>query len=358
MPLSWVRGSLEDIEPYRPGKRASEVQRELGLDSVVKLSSNESPYPPVPAALDAIARVADKLNRYPDGAAVLLKEKLAGLLGVPGASLLVGNGSNELLRLLADVSLEPGDEVVAAVPSFIVYPMVARLRGAVTVEVPLLGQTHDLEAMIEAVGPRTRLIFVCNPNNPTGTVVPAEAVRAFLAAVPQDVVVCFDEAYHEYVTDPDYRTALEFCDEHPNIVVLRTFSKIYGLAGLRIGYGVAAPVIVETVDKVREPFNVNTVAQVAAYYSLDAEEEISRRARENAVERDFVEGELDVLGFARAESQTNFVFFDCGLPAMEAFERLQRQGVIVRAFGRSRFIRATLGTRSENERLIAALGNL
>ena len=356
--MSWVRPALEEIEPYRPGKRASEVRRELGLDEVVKLSSNESPYPPVPAALDAIASVAGKLNRYPDGAAVILKERLAGFLDVPAASLLVGNGSNELLRLLADVILEPGDEVVAAVPSFIVYPMVARLRGAVMVEVPLLGQAHDLEAMAKAVGPRTRLIFVCNPNNPTGTIVPAAAVRAFLAAVPQDVVVCFDEAYHEYVTDPDYRTALEFRDEHPNIVVLRTFSKIFGLAGLRIGYGVAAPVIVETVDKVREPFNVNTVAQVAAYYSLDSAEEISRRARENAVERDFVEGELDALGFARAESQTNFVYFDCGLPAMEAFERLQRQGVIVRAFGRSRFIRATLGLRSENERLVAALGNL
>lgn len=356
--MSWVRESLEGIEPYSPGKRASEVKRELGLDSVVKLSSNESPYPPVSAALEAIAGAAGTLNRYPDGAAALLKDKLSGLLGISPAAIMVGNGSNELLRLLADVVLEPGDEVIAAAPSFIVYPMVARLRGATMVEVPLLGQAHDLEAMVEAVNERTRLIFVCNPNNPTGTIVSGAAVRAFLAAVPEDVVVCFDEAYHEYVTDPDYRTALEFRDEHPNIVVLRTFSKIYGLAGLRIGYGVAAPVIVETIDKVREPFNVNTVAQVAAYYSLEAREEISARARENALERDFVEGELDALGFGRAESQTNFVYFDCGVPAMEAFERLQRQGVIVRAFGRSRFIRATLGTRSENERLIAALGHL
>jgi histidinol-phosphate aminotransferase len=171
-------------------------------------------------------------------------------------------------------------------------------------------------------------------------------------------VVCFDEAYHEFVDDPGYRTALEFRDEHPNLIVMRTFSKIYGLAGARVGYGVAAPSIVETIDKIREPFNVNMMAQIGAYYGLDCDREIAARRRANKAERDFIQQGLDDLGFERAESQANFAYFDCGMPAMEAFELLKRQGVIVRAFGKSRFIRATLGTRPENARLLAALRSL
>jgi histidinol-phosphate aminotransferase len=356
--LSWVRQEFDKIEPYRPGKRASEVKRELGLDDVIKLSSNESSFPPPEKAARAMGRVIKGLNRYPDGGCRLLRGKLADRLGCPPETIIIGNGSNELLRLLAAALLGPGDEVVMASPSFIVYPLVTKLHGADSIEVPLKGLVHDLDAMVAAVGPRTKLLFVCNPNNPTGTVVSAESVRTFLRAVPDEVVVCFDEAYHEFVEDPGYRTAIEFRDEHPNVIVMRTFSKIYGLAGARVGYGVAAPSIVETIDKIREPFNVNTMAQVGAYYALDCDGEIASRRRANRAERDFLQQGLDALGLERAESQGNFVYFDCGLSAMEAFELLKRQGVIVRAFGKSRFIRATLGDRRENARLLAALQSI
>lgn len=351
----WVREFLGDIEPYRPGKRASEVKRELGLTEIVKLSSNESFLPPVKTARLAMGKALFGLNRYPDGACYLLRNKLAKHLGVPFESIIVGNGSNELIRLLAQTTLGPGDEAIMAKPSFIVYPLVAKLAAATAVEVPLKDLTHDLEAMAARVSRRTKLIFICNPNNPTGTIVPAAAMREFMKSVPEHVLVVFDEAYHEYVADAAYATGLDLQADFRNLVILRTFSKIYGLAGARIGYGVASPAVVEAIDKVREPFNVNTVAQVGAFYSLDAKTEVRRRFAYNRRERDVVQQALDGLGLARAASQANFVYFDAGVPAAEAFERLKREGLIVRTFGDGNFVRATVGTAAQNGRLIAAL---
>lgn len=356
--MGWTRAALERIDPYRAGKRASEIRHELNLERVIKLSSNESPFPPVKQASKAINQALIGLNRYPDGACGLLKGKLAAHLDVPSETLIVGNGSNELLRLLAQVVLEPGDEVVMASPSFIVYPIVAEMTGASAIKVPLEDFAHDLSGMAAAITSKTKLIFICNPNNPTGTIVSADDCRKFMESVPKDVLVCFDEAYHEFVADPAYGTALGLRNDFENIVVLRTFSKIYGLAGARIGYGVAPPEVAEAIDKVREPFNVNLLGQIGAYYSLDAQHEIRRRAEVNRRERKTVEAALDGLNFERAVSQTNFVYFDPGISAAEAFDRLTRHGIIVRAFSQGDHIRATLGTPQENRRLLAALEHL
>ena len=356
--MAWARKSLDDLKPYRPGKRVSEVRQELGLDEIIKLSSNESPLPPLRSARRAMAKAAKGLNRYPDGACHLLRDRLSHRLNTAYERIVIGNGSNELIRLLAQVVLEPGDEIVIGEPSFIVYPLVAKIMGAETTRVALKDLTHDLEAMSAAVTKKTKLIFVCNPNNPTGTIVSAKTAGSFMASIPKDVLVCFDEAYHEYVVDPAYRTALEMTADHQNVVVLRTFSKIYGLAGTRIGYGVMPPEIVEAIDKVREPFNVNTLGQVGAFWSLEDEMEITKRRLYTQRQKEKVHAALDRLGFDYADSQTNFVYLDSKKPAMEAFDELKRQGVIVRAFPGSNYIRVTLGTSSENNKLIEALAAL
>ncbi len=354
----WTRDNLKHINVYRPGKRISEVREELGLEEIYKLSSNESPLPPFKSAVEAIRKVAEGLNRYPDSGAGLLKNKLVGDLGVSYENLSVGNGSNELIRLLAQVVLEPGDEVIMATPSFVVYPIVTEIMNATPVKVPLTGLKHDLEAMAGHVTNKTKIIFVCNPNNPTGTIVTADSVKRLMKTVPEDMLVCFDEAYHEYVTDPGYQTGLDLRAEYENVIVLRTFSKIYSLAGARVGYGVMPEEVVEAIDKVREPFNINTPAQVAARASLDDQDEVRNRRRSNREQRDRVQSALDRLDMRRAESQANFVYFSAGLPAGEAFEKLKKQGVIVRALGDADFIRATLGTAKENAGLIAALESL
>ncbi len=354
----WTRDNLRHIKAYTPGKRISEVREELALDKIYKLSSNESPFPPFKSAIEAIRKAAEGLNRYPDSDAGLLKNKLVSDLGVPYETLSVGNGSNELISLLAQVVLEPGDEVIMATPSFLVYPIATDIMAATPVKVPLIDFDHDLEAMAGRVTSKTKIIFVCNPNNPTGTIVTSDAVKRFMKVVPKDILVCFDEAYHEYVTDPGYRTGLELRVEYENVIVFRTFSKIYSLAGTRIGYGIMPEEIVEAIDKVREPFNINTPAQVAALASLDDQDELENRRRYNLEQRERVQSALDRLGMRRAESQANFVYFSAGVSAIEAFERMKKQGVIVRALGDADFIRATLGTAEENTKLIEALESL
>lgn len=354
----WTRDNLRHINKYRPGKRISEVREELGLEEIYKLSSNESPFPPFRSAVEAIRKAAEGLNRYPDSAAGLLKSKLAGDLCVPYENVAVGNGSNELISLLAQVVLEPGDEVIMAEPSFVVYPIATDIMAATPVKVPLKDLKHDLEAMAARVTKKTKIIFVCNPNNPTGTIVVADNVKRFIRAIPKDILVCFDEAYHEYVTDPGYQTGLGLRADYGNVIVLRTFSKIYSLAGTRVGYGVLPAEIVEAIDKVREPFNINTLAQVAARASLDDQDEVESRRRHNREQRERVQSALDRLGMRRAESQANFVYFSPGVPAAQAFEKLKEYGVIVRVLGDADFIRATLGTAKENTKLIEALESL
>ncbi len=357
MPMDWnalINDQLEPMVAYAPGLRASEVRERSGRDVIRKLSSNENPYGPVPAALEAMEAVLTRLNVYPDGSARALRRQLSGHLGVDERNIVVGNGSNELLRVIAQCVLGPGDECVFAWPSFVVYPMVTQLMGATAVRVPLTAdEVHDLDAMAAAVTDKTKLVFLCNPNNPTGTVYTRHAFAAFLDKLPSDVLVVADEAYFEYDYDPDSPDALEFFDGKRPLVVLRTFSKIYSLAGLRVGYGVMPEPLVDAVNKVREPFNVSTVAQVAAYYSLEDADEIARRAKENAEQRERLYEAFERLGVAYARSQTNFVYVPTDRPD-ELFEALLEHGIIVRNFGTSNAVRVGIGTPEDTTATIAA----
>jgi histidinol-phosphate aminotransferase len=350
-----IRPELAPMVPYAPGLRASEVRERSGVADIRKLSSNESPHPPFPAAIAGMRSVLDHLNIYPDGSARALKRGLAEKLGVSVGNLVIGNGSNELLVRIAQAVAGPGDEIVFAWPSFVVYPMCAQLTGATAVKVPLAsGHRHDLRAMLAAIGEKTKLVFLCNPNNPTGSIYTRQEFDEFLAKVPDHVLIVVDEAYFEYVTDEEYPNALEDFDGVRPLVVLRTFSKIYALAGARVGYGVAPAVLVEAIDKVREPFNVNTVAQVGAYYSLGETGELERRRAENTEQRARLCAALDDLGIEYVGSQTNFVYALVDKPA-EVFEVLLGEGVIVRDFGTAPALRIGIGTAEDTDATIAAL---
>ena len=349
-----IRPELESMRPYAPGLRASEVRERCGKERICKLSSNENPYGPMPRAVEAMTAVLGRLNVYPDGSARALKARLAQHLGVEERFIVVGNGSNELLRIIAECVLRPGDECVFAWPSFVVYPMATQLMGATAVRVPLsAGDAHDLDAMLAAITERTRLVFLCNPNNPTGTIYTRDAFEAFLGTVPEHVLVVVDEAYFEYVTSTDYPDGLAYFDGTRPLAVLRTFSKIYSLAGLRVGYGVLPEPLVAAVDKVREPFNVSTVAQAGAYYSLDEVDEVARRREENAEQRAELYSAFDRLGVSYVPSETNFVYVHTEAPG-ELFEALLAQGVIVRDFGTSPALRVGVGTEEDTAATIAA----
>lgn len=353
-----ARPAVFDIRPYVPGKPIEEVQRELGLRDVIKLASNENPLGPSPRGVAAVQAWTSQAHLYPDGHARRLKERLAAHLGVEREGLIVGNGSDELLKLLAETFLNPGDEVVVADPTFSEYAFAALLMGARVKEVPVAGERHDLHAMAKAVGPRTKMVFVCNPNNPTGTIVSAQEIEQFLSAVPDEVLVVFDQAYQEYVTDPGYGDGLKHVRERGRTVVLRTFSKIYGLAGLRVGYGIASPEVLALVERAREPFNVNQAAQVAAAAALDDEEFVLRSRELTVRERERLTKELETRGLAVVPSQANFVFVDVGVDSVQAFKRLLALGVIVRSgdiFRRPNHLRVTVGTPEQNDRFLKAL---
>jgi histidinol-phosphate aminotransferase len=351
-----VTPSIEQLRPYEAGKPIEELARERGITDAVKLASNENPHGPSPKAVEAIRGVLADVHRYPDANAYSLRERLAASLGVPMAEVLHGNGSNELLDLLVRTFTTPEDHVVFAEPSFVVYRMAALAHGAAFTAVPLTGDVHDLEMMARAITPRTRLVFVANPNNPTGTYVGRAALEQFLRKVPPDVIVALDEAYAEYADAPDYASALSMRALHERLVVLRTFSKIYGLAALRVGYAVAPTDICDYLNRVRAPFNLSSLGQVAALAALDDAEHVTRSRARNAAERTRLSSALGALGFAVTPSQANFVYARSPLPAKALYEALLDRGVIVRAFGGlPDHVRITVGTESENDRLIAAL---
>lgn len=352
------RREIDNLKPYQPGKPISEVKRQLELEDVIKLASNECPYPPFPEAVEAVKKFLPQLNRYPDTNCTLLKERLSHYLKVSPSQLVLGNGSNELVRLIANVVLNPKEEVVMATPSFIVYPTVVKIMGALPREIPLKDFRHDLIAMLKAVGKKTKAVFICNPNNPTGSIVTREEVEKFLEQISDDVVVVFDEAYYDYVENSDYVSGLEYFGAGKTIVVLRTFSKIYGLAGCRIGYGIAPKFLVSAINKVREPFNVNAVAQVAAASSLEGQEELKRRKKLNSENRRYLYGEFSRLGLKYVPTEANFILVDVGTSSREVMERLLREGVIVRSgdvFGYPTSLRVTIGSGEENKRFIQTL---
>jgi histidinol-phosphate aminotransferase len=356
----FFRRSTADLVPYEPGKPVEEVQRELGLERVVKLASNEGPFGPFPAALDALARCAPELNRYPDGGAWELRSALAALHGVRFEQVAIGAGADGVIDCLSQVVLDEGDEVVCGWPSFPSYVLDAAKLGARPVRVPLREHRYDLGALLEAITPRTKLVYVCHPNNPTGTTNTRAELDAFLDQVPGHVLTVVDQAYFEYIDDPDYPDAIEeYLKRGARVIVLRTFSKIYGLAGLRVGYGVAAEDVVTEIGKVRRAFDISTAAQVAALASIGDAEELGRRRAQCDAAREQVVEILTGAGFEVATpAVANFVYAETGIDARTVFNELLREGVIVRplnAFGSETAVRVTIGTADENDFLAAAL---
>ena len=358
---SFFKPAVRDIVPYEPGKPVEEVQRELGLERVVKLASNEGPFGPFPAALEALARGAEELNRYPDGGAYRLRAALAERHDVRFEEIAPGAGSDGIVDYLSQLALDPGDEIVCGWPSFPSYVIDALKLGAVPRQVPLRDHRYDLEAMLDAIGPRTKLVYVCHPNNPTGTTNTRAELDAYFDAVPDHVLTVLDQAYFEYIDDPEYADGKDYLKAGRKAVVLRTFSKIYGLAGLRVGYAVAPEEVVTAIGKVRRAFDVNSAAQAAALASLDAPDELARRRGVNAeglvqLERIMREHGLDPPG-----SVANFLFAEIGEDSRPLFEQLLREGVIVRpagGFGAPGAIRVTVGTSEENELFGEALGRV
>jgi histidinol-phosphate aminotransferase len=353
-----VTPTIESLSVYEAGKPVEELARELGVSDAIKLASNENPLGPSPLALKAVERALADVHRYPDAAAYRLREKLAAVHGVRMEEIVQGNGSNELIELCVRTFATPGDHIVFAEPAFVVYRLASLAHGVPFSAVPLVRFTHDLEAMAAAVTPLTRLLFVANPNNPTGTYVGRDAVVKLLREVPPEVVIVMDEAYLQYVDAEDYPDSLTLRDLRERLIVLRTFSKIYGLAALRVGYAVGPAPLIDYMNRVRAPFNVGSLGQVAALAALDDREHVDKSRAQNSRERARLEPALRELGLEVAPSQANFVFVDAKRPGREVYERLLRKGVIVRPLGNTSFLRITVGTPRENDRLLVALSEV
>jgi histidinol-phosphate aminotransferase len=359
----FVRPALAGLIPYEPGKPVEEVQRELGLERVVKLASNEGPLGPFPQALAAMERAAGELNRYPDGGAYRLRSALAERHGVRFEEIAVGSGADGMIDGLSQAILDPGDELVCGWPSFPSYVLYGLKLGADPVRVPLRDHRYDLDALLAAVTPRTKLVYICHPNNPTGTMNTRAELDAYFERVPEHVLTVLDQAYFEYIHDPDYPDAIEeYFKQGRRVVVLRTFSKIYGLAGVRVGYGVASADLVVELGKTRRAFDLTTPGQEAALASLDAADELARRRELNQQGRAELERLLRDAGYdAVPGSFGNFVYIDVGDDAQTLFDALLREGVIVRplaGFGAPRAIRITVGTPDEHAFLAQALQRL
>jgi histidinol-phosphate aminotransferase len=333
-----------------------ELERELGISDSIKLASNENPLGPSPKAVEAMRKAADTIHRYPDGASFALRARLADRLGVAENQLVFGTGADEILELIAKTVIGPGDEVVYGWPSFAMYPIVVRGMGGTPVPVPLDDSfTYDLDAILEAVTPRTKVVMICNPNNPTGTSVGSAAFERFLGKLPNDVVLAVDEAYFEFVRRKDFPDVVSILGTRPGTIVLRTFSKVYGLAGIRIGYGIADAGFASYLERARHPFNVNKLAEVAALAALDDDEHARKTLKLNESGIEYLTAELGRLGIETWPTDANFLLAKTGA---EVFEKLLQSGVIIRpmkGFGLPDHVRISIGTPSENERFIKAL---
>jgi histidinol-phosphate aminotransferase len=351
---SYVAG----IRPYVPGKPVEEVERELGV-TAIKLASNENPLGPSSKAVEAATRSLTRSHRYPDAGGYYLREKLAARHNLSMDHLVLGAGSTELIQLLCHIYVGPGVRGLGSEGSFVMFPLAVRVAGGEPVLVPLEDYTFDLDAMVARIDDSTRVIYLANPNNPTGTMFTAEAFDRFLDNVPEDVLVVLDEAYCDYVESPDYGDSLEHVLAGRYLIVLRTFSKIYGLAGLRVGYGVGHPEIISALNKIRSPFNVAGISQVAALAALEDAEHVRRSRQSNRRGLAFLSRELADLGLKVVPSATNFVYVETGHPPKQVYEALLHQGVIVRPLGWMGMpdgLRVSVGTAEENQRVVEALG--
>ncbi len=355
---SFFKDELKNIQPYQPGLREEQIRELVEAPTIHKLSSNESPFPPFPTALKAMQECLSNLNEYPEGSCHALKQGLEAHYNVPAGQIMVGNGTNELLMLLAEACLTPGSRIAYCWPSFVVYRMGAQIAGVACDEVPLTAEgRYDVDALLDAIRPETKMVVLCTPNNPTGGIITQAEFERFMAAVPEHVLVVLDLAYEEFVTSEEHLDALSFFDGERPLVLFHTFSKIYGLAGIRVGYGFAPEPVVEAIDKLREPFNVNAVAQAAALASLGEDEELERRCAENSRERTLLCECFDRLNLRYFQSEANFVWVFVPEPD-EVFEQLLRQGVIVRSFAGGGGLRVGVGNGEDTLATIAAFEHL
>ena len=350
---------LRQLPVYQPGRPIAEVARELGLPErrIIKVASNENPLGPSPAALAAIKAAARQVHLYPDGNAYYFKHKLAASLQVEPANLILGNGSNDIIEFLGHALMGPGDDVIVSEFCFAIYPIVTRLFGANTITVPARNHGHDLAAMANAITPRTKVIFVANPNNPTGTIAPPGEVQRLIAATPAHVVLVMDEAYIEFLEEPQNLIPLIHFREKPNLILMRTFSKIHGLAGLRLGYGVGHPDFIAALEKIRQPFNINSLAQAAGLAALDDLEHVRKTRENNFQGRKFLEDSFAQMGLPFVKSSANFVLVHVG-DGRQVFGEMQKQGVITRPMGGyelPEWIRVSVGTPRENGRTVKTL---
>ncbi|MBO8127947.1 MAG: histidinol-phosphate transaminase [Peptococcaceae bacterium] len=351
-----ARPNILSLQRYQPGKPIEEVKRELGLSQVIKLASNENPLGPSPRVKQAIENFLPNIQYYPDGSCYRLKQALAQFYNITHDSIFITNGSNEIVQQISLAFLEPGDEVIMPVPSFPRYEPLTRLMNAVPIEVPLNNFRVDLDTMASRITSKTKVIYVCNPNNPTGTIVTKEQLDAFLRQVPENILVVLDEAYYEYVEDGAFPNGLDYLKQGRNVIVLRTFSKIYGLAGLRIGYALAPPDIVNCLERVREPFNVNAVAQEAALAAL-ADQDWVRKVRElNAQGKAYLYQEFTKIQVPYIPTEANFILFDAGKDERLVFQQCLQKGVIIRGgLGYQTRLRVTIGTGEQNKTFIHTL---
>jgi histidinol-phosphate aminotransferase len=349
---------VRHLQPYQPGKSVEELERELGLSSIIKLASNENPWGASPATVAAVTRVLTGLERYPDGSGHRLKNALSRHLGVSSGQVTLGNGSNDVLEILVRCFVEPGEGVVVSEHAFAVYTLAAQSVNAAISTVPACSYGHDLEAMAQAVDETTKLIFIANPNNPTGTCVGYEELLGFLEGLPENAITVLDEAYFEYVSDRDYPNGVELLERFPGLVVTRTFSKVYGLAGLRVGYAIASEAITETLNRVRQPFNVNSLALAAAETALSDVQFVRVSREENIKGMSQLCAGFEALELGWIPSSGNFICVKVGSNANKIYMSMLGQGVIVRPvanYGLPEHLRVTIGLPQENQRLLEAL---
>ncbi|MHB8894887.1 MAG: histidinol-phosphate transaminase [Candidatus Geothermincolia bacterium] len=356
-----ARPEIKDLPVYSPGLDIDDVKRRYGVSEVIKLASNENPIGPSPMAVEAVRGAVDDISLYPDGACTALREKLAGKLGVAPERFVFGNGTDEVIDLIFFAFFNPGDAAVMGDPTFSSYYLSGATMGARLVYAPLLEHKHEVDAMLELVDERTRALFVGTPHNPTGTICTGRDLELALESLPEDVLLVWDEAYVEYVDDPDYPDSISYIENHPNLIVLRTFSKCYGLAGLRVGYGIGDPQVVTYLEKVRPPFNVNRLAQIAAIAALDDEEQVRRSRSVNSEGKRYLARELAAMGLEPVPTQANFILFKYGHIVDALGERLLERGIIVRdggALGYPGYIRMTIGTPEQNRAVVAAIRDI
>lgn len=356
-----INPRIAGLSPYKPGKPVEEVARELGINDIVKLASNENPRGPGAKVQQAIAEAATELSRYPDGGGFALKARLSEKIGVDASQLTLGNGSNDVLDLIARVVLEPGAQAIIAEHSFVVYRLAVTCCGGDLVTVPARDYGADLVGMLAAVTDATRLIFIANPNNPTGTRTPGSELLPFLQAVPEHVWVVLDEAYLEYVEDEDHVNGATLLAQFPNLIVTRTFSKVYGLAAVRFGYGASSPAFADLLNRARQPFNVNSLAMAASLAALEDDDYVKESVALNRAGMTQMTEGLTRLGYDFIPSAGNFVAFNCAEPGQDLFQRLLQEGVIVRAigeYGLPNHVRVSIGLESENERFLSVLAKV